>query len=112
MELVEFVSYLALGAGVGLLAGLLGVGGGAVIVPILIFFFTAHSFPPEYIQHLALGTSLASILFTSLSSVRSHHVRGAVNWDVLRVITPGVMLGTFFGAWLASHMSGRLLKLI
>ena len=112
MELLEFFSYLALGAGVGLLAGLLGVGGGAVIVPVLTFFFTAHGFLPEYIQHLALGTSLASILFTSLSSVRSHHGRGAVDWRALRAITPGILLGTFFGAWLASYMSGRLLKLI
>jgi uncharacterized membrane protein YfcA len=112
MELLEFASYLALGAGVGLLAGLLGVGGGAVIVPVLTFFFSARAFPPEYIQHLALGTSLASIMFTSVSSVRSHHARGAVSWRVLRAITPGIMLGTFFGAWLASHMSGALLKLI
>jgi uncharacterized membrane protein YfcA len=112
MEFLEFASYLALGAGAGLLAGLLGVGGGAVIVPVLTYIFTAHGFLPEYVQHLAVGTSLASILFTSLSSVRSHHARGAVSWEVLRGLIPGILLGTLSGAWLASYMSPRLLKVI
>ncbi|MBC7961469.1 MAG: sulfite exporter TauE/SafE family protein, partial [Steroidobacteraceae bacterium] len=93
--------YLALGAFAGVLAGLLGVGGGLVIVPMLTFIFTSQGLPAEHILHLALGTSLASIMFTSVSSLRAHHARGAVDWLVVRRITPGIMAGTFFGSWVA-----------
>src|SRR5438445_8057422 len=109
---MEITLYLGLGAIAGILAGLLGVGGGTVIVPVLTFIFTAQHFPPEYVLHFALGTSMASILFTSLASLRSHHRRGAVNWAVVRQITPGIVLGTLLGVWLTSMMSTRLLKLI
>ncbi|MSN25789.1 MAG: TSUP family transporter [Geobacter sp.] len=102
--------YLALGAFAGVLAGLLGVGGGIVIVPILTFIFTAQSLPAEHILHLALGTSLASIMFTSVSSLRAHHARGAVDWQVVRRITPGILAGTFFGSWVAAQLSTRFLK--
>ncbi|MES2072874.1 MAG: sulfite exporter TauE/SafE family protein [Pseudomonadota bacterium] len=109
---MEITLYLGLGAIAGILAGLLGVGGGTVIVPVLTFIFTAQHFPPEYVLHFALGTSMASILFTSLASLRSHHRRGAVNWAVVRQITPGIVLGTLLGVWLTSMMSTRVLKLI
>ncbi|HTD05047.1 sulfite exporter TauE/SafE family protein [Undibacterium sp.] len=109
---MEIVSYLGLGAFAGILAGLLGVGGGTVIVPVLTFIFAAQHFPPEYVLHFALGTSMASILFTSLASLRSHHMRGAVNWAVVRQITPGIVIGTLLGVWLTSMMSTRLLKMI
>jgi uncharacterized membrane protein YfcA len=104
--------YLALGAFAGVLAGLLGVGGGLVIVPILTFIFTAQGLPAEHILHLALGTSLASIMFTSVSSLRAHHSRGAVIWPVVRRITPGIMLGTFFGSWVAAQLSTDFLKIL
>ncbi|GGC85334.1 sulfite exporter TauE/SafE family protein [Undibacterium terreum] len=109
---MEIIYYLALGAFAGILAGLLGVGGGTVIVPVLTFIFAAQHFPPEYVLHFALGTSMASILFTSLASLRSHHRRGAVNWAVVRQITPGIVIGTLVGVWLTSMMSTRLLKMI
>lgn len=109
---MEIVFYLGLGAFAGILAGLLGVGGGTVIVPVLTFIFAAQHFPPEYVLHFALGTSMASILFTSLASLRSHHRRGAVNWTVVRQITPGIVIGTLLGVWLTSMMSTRLLKMI
>ncbi|MBK5275832.1 MAG: sulfite exporter TauE/SafE family protein [Desulfuromonadales bacterium] len=102
--------YLALGAFAGVLAGLLGVGGGLVIVPILTFIFTARGLPAEHILHLALGTSLASIMFTSVSSLRAHHKRGAVDWAVVRRITPGIMSGTFLGTCVASRLSTHTLK--
>ncbi|MCM2357089.1 MAG: sulfite exporter TauE/SafE family protein [Geobacteraceae bacterium] len=102
--------YMALGAFAGLLAGLLGVGGGLVVVPILTFLFTAQQMPAHFILHLALGTSLASIMFTSISSLRAHHSRGAVDWQVFRRITPGILVGTFLGSWVAAQLSTGFLK--
>ncbi len=104
------VLYIVLGAVAGLLAGLLGIGGGLVIVPMLTFTFTYLGFPQEHILHMALGTSLASILFTSISSVTAHNKRGAVLWPVVFKITPGIMVGTFIGAWIASTLSTGFLK--
>ncbi|WP_228893081.1 sulfite exporter TauE/SafE family protein [Pseudoduganella aquatica] len=109
---MDILLYIALGAGAGVLAGLLGVGGGTVIVPVLTFVYTAHHFPPEYTLHLALGTSMASILFTSVASLRSHHKRGAVDWSVVRRLSPGIVAGTLAGVWLAARMSTNVLKLI
>lgn len=103
-------AYITLGAVAGSLAGLLGIGGGLVIVPMLTFIFTAQGFPPEYIVHLALGTSLASIIFTSLSSVLAHHRRDAVIWRVVIRITPGIIAGSLFGTYIAAGLSTRSLK--
>ena len=108
--MMDILLYLSLGAFAGVLAGLLGVGGGTVIVPVLTFVYAAHQFPPAYTLHLALGTSMASILFTSVASLRSHHRRGAVDWAVVRQLTPGIVLGTLGGVWLTAHMSSNLLK--
>ncbi len=105
-----FLLYLVVGAVAGVLAGLLGIGGGLVIVPMLTFAFTAQGLAHEHILHLALGTSLASILFTSVSSLMAHHKRGAVLWPVVLAITPGILAGTFFGAWIASRLSTNFLK--
>jgi uncharacterized membrane protein YfcA len=102
--------YIALGAFAGVLAGLLGVGGGLIIVPVLTFIFTAQHLPDAHILHLALGTSLASIMFTSVSSLRAHHKRGAVDWLVVRRISFGIMVGTFGGSWVAAQLSTRFLK--
>ena len=105
-----WIMYIALGAFAGVLAGLLGVGGGLVIVPVLTFIFTAQHLPDAHILHLALGTSLASIMFTSVSSLRAHHLRGAVDWLVVRRISCGIMIGTFGGSWVAAQLSTRFLK--
>jgi uncharacterized membrane protein YfcA len=104
------MAYLALGAFAGFLAGLLGVGGGLVIVPVLSFVFALHHFPEAHVLHLALGTSLSSIVFTSISSFRAHHAHGAVNWRIWRGITPGIVTGTLAGAVLAAGLSTRFLK--
>lgn len=108
--MIYLLLYLGVGAFSGLLAGLLGVGGGLVIVPMLTFIFASQQMPASYILHLALGTSLASIMFTSVSSLRAHHGRGAVNWQVFRSITPGILLGTLAGSWVAAQLSTRFLK--
>ncbi len=102
--------YLCVGAVAGVLAGLLGIGGGLVIVPMLTFVFTSQGIAHEVILHMALGTSLASILFTSLSSMRSHHKHGAVVWPVVFKITPGILVGTFAGTWIAAMLSTNFLK--
>ena len=108
----EFLAaYLGLGLLAGFVAGLLGVGGGLIIVPALIWLFDAQGVSPAIQPHLALGTSLASIMFTSLSSVRAHHRHGAVDWMTLRRIAPGIVFGTLAGAWLASLVPARPLKI-
>lgn len=104
------LAYLGLGAFAGVLAGLLGVGGGIVIVPVLTFLFTSQGLPAPYIAHLALGTSLATIIFTSISSLRAHHARGAVDWQVVRRISAGIVAGTLAGSWVAAQLSTTALK--
>lgn len=110
MSLEIAIMYLAVGLLAGLLAGLLGVGGGLVIVPMLIFCFVKQGIQPDVIMHLALGTSLASIIFTSISSFMSHHRRGAVDWTVVKRIVPGILIGTFLGTLIASKLSTGFLK--
>ena len=104
-------AYLALGGFVGFFSGLLGIGGGSAMVPVLVFIFAAKQFAPNYVVHLALGTGIASILFTSASSVRSHHWRSAVNWRIVRRMVPGVVTGTFCGALLAGYLDVRMLSI-
>lgn len=107
-----FGLYLALGALAGTLAGLFGIGGGLVIVPVLIFSFAAQGISADIAAHLAVGTSLATIVFTSISSIRSHHLKGAVRWELFRPMAVGIVVGAVLGAWTASLMSGPALELI
>lgn len=102
--------YLACGLVAGFLAGLLGVGGGLVVVPALTYIFIARGFPHAHLAHLAVGTSLASIVFTSLSSIRAHHRLGGVDWPVFRRLAPGIVFGTLSGAFLAAGFSTSLLQ--
>jgi len=106
----EIALYLILGACVGILAGLLGVGGGLIIVPILATIFISQGLPADLIMHLALGTSLASILFTSISSVYSHHQHQAVSWSRAAKLTPGILLGAWLGGLVAGILSSDILK--
>jgi uncharacterized membrane protein YfcA len=105
------LGYGALGVLAGLLAGLLGVGGGVVIVPGLLLLFAAGGLDNSA-MHLALGTSLASICFTSLSSVQAHHRRGSVDWTIFRAVTPAVLVGSFGGTFLAALVPTLWLKLL
>lgn len=101
---------LATGAVAGFLAGLLGVGGGLVIVPALLWAYHSQGFAAQISPQLALGTSLASILFTSLSSVRSHHLLGNVRWPLVHSITPGILAGGLLGSLLAARLPGVWLQ--
>ena len=100
---------LVIGLCTGFLAGLLGIGGGMIMVPFLTFMLTAKGFPPEYTVKMAVATSLATICLTSLSSVRAHHQRGAVLWPIVRLLTPGILLGSLIGAQFAAALPGKLL---
>ena len=97
-------SYLFLGAFVGFFAGLLGVGGGGIMVPVLTTLFVMQGFPMDKVVHLALGTSMAAIVLTSVASLRAHHRHGAVRWDIVRAITPGVLVGTFGATFIAARV--------
>jgi len=104
-------AYLAIGLAVGFLAGLLGIGGGMVMVPMLVFVFTAKGFPVEHMMHLALATALATIAFTSLSSVRAHHRHGGVDWAVARTMAPGILAGSLAAALGAGFIPTRPLAI-
>lgn len=106
-----WLAYVLTGAFVGYFAGLLGIGGGMTMVPILAFLFSAQHFPLDHILHLALGTAMASILFTSVSSLRAHHSHGAVNWQAVKGIAPGILFGTLTGTVLAGSLSTRPLSI-
>lgn len=112
LPLLYLASYAATGILAGVLAGLLGVGGGVIIVPVLTYLFEAQGLPPSATVHLALGTSLGTIVFTSLSSARAHHQRGTVDFAVVKRITPGILVGTFLGGFLAAHLGTAVLKLV
>ncbi|MDR0578133.1 MAG: sulfite exporter TauE/SafE family protein [Candidatus Accumulibacter sp.] len=107
-----WLAYIGLGLFTGFAAGLLGIGGGVVMVPVLTMMFTAQG--GEHAGealHMALGTSMATILFTSISSLRAHHRHGAVLWGVVFRITPGILCGTLLGTLLASHIPIRPLAI-
>ena len=107
-----WLAYLAIGAAVGFLAGLLGIGGGAVMVPMLVLVFTAQGLPSEHILHIALGTAMATIMFTSISSMRAHHAHAAVDWSIARAMAPGILTGSFCAALLAGLIPTRPLAAI
>ena len=96
-----WLAYLAIGLAVGFFAGLLGIGGGAVMVPLLVLVFSARALPADHVVHLALGTAMASIVFTSVSSMWAHHAHGAVDWAIARAMAPGILAGSFCAALLA-----------
>ncbi|MGB9148913.1 MAG: sulfite exporter TauE/SafE family protein [Burkholderiales bacterium] len=104
--------YLGVGSLVGFLAGLFGVGGGAMSVPLFVMMFRAQNFPKEHLVHVALGTSLTAIIFTSMSSLRAHHQHGAVNWTIVKHMAPGLLLGTFLGSQVAALMPTRMLTIV
>lgn len=109
---MEFVLYLVLGACAGVLAGLFGVGGGLIIVPVLVYSFSAHGFSPDVLTQMAVGTSLATIVFTSINSILEHHRRGAVLWPVFVWMTVGILVGSALGAVTASKIQGPVLQKI
>lgn len=109
---IWWLGYPLLGAFAGFAAGLFGVGGGLTIVPLLLMLFTAQDFPVQHAMHLALGTSMTTIVFTSISSMRAHHQHGAVRWDIVRIFAPGLMAGTFGGSFIAAAIPTRPLAMV
>ncbi|WP_198331137.1 sulfite exporter TauE/SafE family protein [Psychrobacter aquimaris] len=107
-----YVWFVIAGAFAGLSAGLFGVGGGMIIVPVLVWIFTAYHFPPEVVTHLAIGTSLATIAVTSLSSLMAHNKRGGVRWEIWRHMALGLVIGSLVGAGVADMIDGQMLQVI
>jgi uncharacterized membrane protein YfcA len=105
------LAYFATGAFVGFLAGLLGIGGGMTLVPVLAAMFTAQQLAPDHAVHLALGTGMASIVFTSSASVRTHHRLGGVDWSLVRRMAPGMVIGTLLATALSGWVPQRALAL-
>ena len=105
------LAYFATGAFVGFLAGLLGIGGGMTLVPILAAMFAAQQFAPDHTVHLALGTGMAQIVFTSSISVRTHHRLGGVDWSLVRRLGPPMVAGTLLSTALSGWIPQRALAL-
>jgi len=109
---MELLILLSMGALAGTLAGLLGIGGGVIIVPVLAMVFQHQGVAIDVLMHVSIGTSLATIVVTSLSSIRAHQKRGAIDWSVFRRITPGIIVGGFLGSVLADAIPGEELRVL
>lgn len=107
---MTFLLYLILGALAGTMAGLFGIGGGLIIVPVLIYSFEVQGLSQDILTHLAVGTSLATIVITSISSVKTHHSKGAVRWKIFAVLTLGIMAGAWVGVYTAIQLPGSTLQ--
>ncbi len=106
-----FLAYVATGAAVGFVSGMLGIGGGMVMVPALAALFAAQSLWPAHGLHLALGTSMATVLFTGASSVRTHHRLGGVDWAIVKRLGPGMALGALVASGISGWLPQRALAL-
>src|SRR5258708_37888996 len=109
MDVSLIVAFVALGCVIGFLAGLLGVGGTMVMVPLLTLIYTHEHFPREHVVHLAVATAMATIVFTSISNMLAHNRHRAVLWPVVRGLVPGILLGSLIGPMIVSGMSPLLL---
>lgn len=109
MDLGLIAALMALGAMTGFAAGLLGIGGGMLLVPFITLLLSVKHFPEHLVVHMAIATSLATIMFTSISSVRAHHRHGAVQWQIVALLAPGILLGSWLGPWIAKQMDSPLL---
>jgi uncharacterized membrane protein YfcA len=98
LSLLLIVQLALLGLGTGFLAGLLGIGGGMVMVPFITIILSRVGVLPDLAVKMAIATSMATIIFTSVSSVRAHHKRGAVRWDIVKRLAPGIVMGSFIGS--------------
>ena len=110
LNLVETLLYLLTGAFAGFAAGLLGIGGGLIIVPVLYFIFSTQAYEQQHLMHMALATSLATIIITSISSTLAHHKKQAVLWPTVFSLAPGICLGAWFGASIAAELQTATLR--
>jgi uncharacterized membrane protein YfcA len=111
MDISTVIMFLILGATVGFAAGLLGIGGGLLLVPFIMLMLGTKGFPQELALHMAIATSLATIMFTSISSVRAHHKRGAVSWHIVKLLVPGILIGSWIGPWIGNQMPSAALAM-
>ena len=109
--LEEWALYLGFGCLAGLLSGLMGIGGGIVIVPFLVWHFGRLGFPANAVMIMAVATSLATIVVTSISATLAHHRRGAVDWALVRQLAPGILAGSVLGSVIADLLPARAFKL-
>jgi len=109
LETQYILAFLLLGTIVGFMAGLLGIGGGGIMVPLLTSLFLSMGVPVEKVVHLALGTSMATIVATSISSLWAHHARGAVLWEYVKGMSSGIVVGTFIATYIAALVSSLAL---
>lgn len=110
--IVSFAFYLIFGCLAGVLSGLLGIGGGVVIVPFLLWRLAIEGCPPELVMIVAVATSLATIVVTSVSAVYTHHRLGAVSWPLVGRMTPGILAGSALGSVVAERLPGDWFKLL
>ncbi len=109
---MDILTLAVMGGLAGVMAGLLGIGGGALIVPVLVIVFEGQGVNPDIIMQTALGTSLATIVFTAISSILAHQRRGALDWRIFWRITPGIVVGGLLGAAIAKGLSSRTLHIM
>lgn len=102
--LIPYAMYPVFGALAGVFSGMFGIGGGAWLVPLMVWDFSLRGFPPDQIMIMAVATSLATIIITSISSVYAHQRRGAVHWRVVWLLAPGMLLGSAAGSVIADHL--------
>ncbi|MEZ5643954.1 MAG: sulfite exporter TauE/SafE family protein [Burkholderiaceae bacterium] len=113
LEPLLIVELVALGLCTGFLAGLLGIGGGMIMVPFITAILTARGVSPDLAVKVAIATSMSTIVFTSISSLRAHHKRGAVRWDIVRGLAPGIVLGAIVASLgVFSVLKGASLALV
>lgn len=110
LSLIDTGLYLLTGAFAGFTAGLLGIGGGLIIVPVLYLIFSSQGYEQQHVMHMALATSLATIVVTSISSTLAHHKKRAVLWHIVLLLAPGICLGAWLGAAIASQLDTDILK--
>ncbi|MBL4772199.1 MAG: sulfite exporter TauE/SafE family protein [Alcanivoracaceae bacterium] len=111
MEIQWILIFLLVGSVVGIMAGLLGIGGGGIMVPVLTTIFLYNGIPVEKVVQLALGTSMASIIMTSISSLRSHHARHGVIWKIVKKMSKGIIIGTFLATYIVAQANSFTLAL-
>lgn len=112
LSIMVVIAYILLGAVAGIIAGLLGLGGGIVIVPALLYLFIKQGFSAGLQMHLAVATSLTTIIFTSIASTWSHHRHGAVYWRTVAFLVPGIVIGCILGAIIANHLKSDSLRIV
>ncbi|HEU5479737.1 MAG TPA: TSUP family transporter, partial [Candidatus Tumulicola sp.] len=103
---------LVVGGLVGFLAGLLGIGGGLSMIPLLTIVFSVRAFPPGHVVHMAVATSTATMMFTAASSAHAHARRGGVLWGVVAAMAPGIVLGSLIGPQISAILPGRVLAAV